>query len=71
MLVQQFKSVLLNSLVAMARIQCQPLKEGWQEWVYQPPLATTVHTILDNADRIQENAKCLDNIRCQHSETAL
>jgi len=25
-------------------------------------------TVCDNADRMQENAKCLDNIKCQQSE---
>ena len=25
--------------------------------------------MVDNADRIQGHAKCLDNIRCQHFET--
>ena len=29
----------------------------------------SVHTIRDNADRIKESDRCLDNIKCQQSET--
>jgi hypothetical protein len=30
---------------------------------------SSVFAIRENADRIKENAKCLDNIRCQQSQT--
>ena len=30
---------------------------------------SSVCTICDNADKIKESAKCLDNIKCQQSET--
>jgi hypothetical protein len=30
---------------------------------------SSVLTICDNADRIKESVRCLDNIKCQQSET--
>jgi hypothetical protein len=30
---------------------------------------SSVSTIRENADRIEESAKCLDNIKCQQSQT--
>ena len=53
----------------MVRIQCQPLQDGLQQWVYQPSLATPGRKIHYKANRIKESAKCLDNIRCQQSKT--
>jgi len=30
---------------------------------------SSVSTIRENADRTEESAKCLDNIKCQQSQT--